>query len=842
MQPALSRGYSVELQRDALGMLLIGSFFGWMLLLMGALFHASVTYTPWPVVPFSVLLGAIVGADELYRRWRTRAAAWLLVLGLFAAPGLYLALYGPGQPLFVFMVIPIIAASVLIGNRAEFLVAGIAGLWSVGTTVVWYRADGVQAIGSTWSLTWAPLCVYLLVAIIAHIKERNVALTAAWAIDSAARDALRAKQFHAQADQLAQALHSLERTNVQLRIVNAELDEARAAAEAANQLKTRFLANVSHELRTPLTIILGHSQLAFQVPPHYGVELPVRLMEDARSVHQNAAHLLRLINDLLDVARTEIDVLELRPEPIETRTFLEQVFADLAKSVPHRPQVAWKLDLPPYLPELRADTDRLRQVLLNLLNNAATGTERGQIVLGAELDLPHVHIWVADTGTGMPNDLRQRIFEPFVTGERISGRPGIGLGLSIARRLVELHSGTLMCESQEGQGSTFHIRLPLQSFSAQPAVRVKGATPVLLLLSARDAVPDAVIALGERQGLPIYRVDAAGDLASVLAEVQPVGVVCDMPGIDVEHWPIVQHIRAHPQLCCLPLITYSHEPSAPAKLAAGLVSVVVKPVGGSALVKTAYALSEGAAQGPILIVDDDPEVRTFYRRLLADAFPSAPLLVAEHGAAALALVADVTPQLIVLDLMMPEMDGFTLLDHLRANGPTRRTPVLVLSGHVLSMADIERLNHHAVTVVSKRVFTPDELASRLTVLLTEGEALSQSTSLLVKRALVYIHQHYREPIGREAIADALHISVRYLTRIFSAEMGLPLQEYLARYRVSQARLLLETSAAPVAQIALQVGFEDPNYFSRAFRKQVGVSPQAYRTSCTSAPASLPGTL
>src|SRR6185295_8575813 len=219
-------------------------------------------------------------------------------------------------------------------------------------------------------------------------------------------------------------------------------------------------------------------------------------------------HLTRLINDLLDLSRAEINQLDIFPETIATRSFLEDVFHSMADTCSG--EVAWRLSLPDRLPVIQADPVRLRQIFLNLLSNARKFTTSGQIVLGAAVDPPHLHFWVQDTGSGIQVGLQERIFEPFVTVERLGQRSeGIGLGLSITRRLVALHGGVMSLESQLGQGSTFHIYLPLPNlagkFSAPPAGMGKS---VLLVLSTGAETSQTFLNLAVQMRLPIRKISA----------------------------------------------------------------------------------------------------------------------------------------------------------------------------------------------------------------------------------------------------------------------------------------------------------------------------------------------
>ncbi len=254
---------------------------------------------------------------------------------------------------------------------------------------------------------------------------------------------------------LSSALRSAELVQIAL--------EAEAKAKKSDLLKTNLLANVSHELRTPLNIILGLSQIALSTPNSYGIELPSQLSTDLQYIYSSGEHLIRLINDLLDVSRAEIGELDLCYEPVAPRALLTELFETfLETSAGKQTTVDLSLEVPDHLPMLYADPVRLRQILMNLLSNALKFTQRGKIILGADVQLPHVHFWVSDTGSGISPNLQERIFEPFVKAEQPGPRrEGIGLGLNITRRLVALHGGSITLDSLPEHGSTFHVYIPL---------------------------------------------------------------------------------------------------------------------------------------------------------------------------------------------------------------------------------------------------------------------------------------------------------------------------------------------------------------------------------------------
>ncbi len=610
-----------------------------------------------------------------------------------------------------------------------------------------------------------------------------------------------------------------------------EVHQARLAAEKADRIKTHLLANVSHELRTPLHIIREYTKNALDPAGPYGGMLPQDLLNDVQHIQQSAEHQFRLINDLLDLSRAEIDELDLYPELLDPRPLLEETFHSLADRAATARAVAWQLQLPDRLPWIRADAVRLRQILLNLLANAQKFTESGQITLGADVVPPELHIWVEDTGIGIPSDQQERIFEPFVTAEHSRGgqRSGIGLGLSITRRLIALHRGTLKMETRPGAGSTFHIYLPLPSLTEQPPTVPDQAQPVLLVISTSADLADDIVTFSQRQGLAIHRLQPGDDLESALASAQPAALAWDLFGASASDWVIVRQLRQRQHWSQLPFIVYGHTQSGETTLDLGLTSFVAKPASVQTLLDTINAARSAQATGPVLIVDDDPIARALHQDIVAQGLPEYPIRTAGDGAEAMALMAEEVPILVILDLMMPGMAGTDVLDQMRANPRLRHVPVVILSSKLLTLDDIKRLEQHAhVTLQSKGILSEQETIAMLQRVLFEQEALPAQTSALVKRAVAYLHQHYARSIARWELAEAVGVSEDYLSRVFNRELGLSPWEYINRYRIYQAKELLHRTNDSIGSIAQQVGFHDQKYFSRVFRNLAGVGPKEFR--------------
>ncbi len=602
-----------------------------------------------------------------------------------------------------------------------------------------------------------------------------------------------------------------------------EAHEARRAAERADQIKTRLLANVSHELRTPLSIIIGHAQRLL-------TSASKGLAKDLVHIQHSAEHQLRIINDLLDLSRAEINALDLYPEMLNPKALIEEAFTALAKDkdIIVSGDVVWRLDLPHSLPVIEADPVRLRQILLNLLSNAARFTEHGEITLTAEPAPPYLHIWVADTGIGVPPEVANRIYEPFFTAEQ-PGRQtnGIGLGLSITQHLVALHKGFLTLDSQPGQGSTFHVFLPLPEPPDPPVLSPPSMKSLLWFISNAETPPPEIVDFGHEQGLAIQRLHPKDNLEVMLAQGLPAVIAWDIAGTVSNDWHLIRWLHNHPDLSQVPFILYQQEGGDEA--VTGLTSLVVKPVSSQALWEAIRPAVPQQTTGSILIIDDDLNARRLAYEAVSKGLPEYAVRTAEGGEAGLTEMFTAPPDLVILDLMMPDLDGFEVLDRMRANEQTRQVPVVILSGRQLSLDDVKRLEQHAsVTLQSKEILSEDEIIASVHRSLLDEDTLPPQTSALVKQTIAYLHQNYARSLARWEIAESIGVNEDYLSRLFNRELGISPWDYLNRYRISRAKELLRLTHDSISRIGHRVGFSDPAYFSRVFNRLTGMSPRVYR--------------
>ncbi len=461
---------------------------------------------------------------------------------------------------------------------------------------------------------------------------------------------------------------------------------ARREAEEWRDLKTRFATNLSHELRTPLNVILGFTKLIYRGPHLYGFDgWPESLMKDLVQVQRNAAFLSDLVNDIVDMARVDALAMPIRRED----TDLDQLIQDVAGTVASLAQekgVRLRVEVPPDLPSLNVDPIRVRQVLFNLVTNAIRFTDEGQITISAGLEGEEIVTSVQDTGRGIPAGQLDRIFDEFlqVGGPKEDENPGKGLGLAIARRFVQLHGGRIWVQSAEGRGSVFSFSLPL---AARATSRLRsGSYPLPPRLAARPlvlVVDEDVTATAylERQmddhRFLQVRPDEAADLPPNLA---PVAAIVNLPpdrsaegGSSLLSRPAGLAEDTPVIYCALPSLQWisGHE---------RFDAILTKPVSSEELLETVRPFLRADQANVLLVVDDDRGfVQLVSRTFEAEGIAGLQVAPAYNGADALRKAGRYRPAAILMDLVMPGMNGFTVLDHLREDEALRDTPVVAVT-------------------------------------------------------------------------------------------------------------------------------------------------------------------
>jgi CheY-like chemotaxis protein len=518
---------------------------------------------------------------------------------------------------------------------------------------------------------------------------------------------------------MRQQTGALAETNVALR-------EAREAADAASTAKSTSLANMSHELRTPMNAIIGYSEMLMEDAEDEGNEETVG---DLRKIHAAGKHLLALINDVLDLSKIEAGKMDLYLESFEIPTMIEDV-ATTVSSVVQKKNNRLNLDIDPSLERMRADLTKLRQSLFNLISNAAKFTENDEITLSArKLDQDWVQFAVADRGIGIPPEKLETIFEEFSQADESTTRDfgGTGLGLAITKRFCQMMGGEIDVESTLGEGSTFTIRLPLRVALATlaqqeaeraaptPAAEPEGERTILVI----DDDANALDLIGRTLQAAGFRVVTASDGQEALRlarTLRPSAITLDVIMPRMDGWQVLWALKHDPETRDIPVVMVTMTDERDMGAALGATEFLTKPIDRQQLVALLERYAARSERRNLLVVDDDPEVRDVLRR----AFEQEGWSVAEavNGREALERLAQATPSLILLDLMMPVMDGFEFVMQVRKEPAWRGIPIVVVTAKDLTEEDRQRLQGSVVGLVEKRGFGREELLEQIRELVT----------------------------------------------------------------------------------------------------------------------------
>jgi signal transduction histidine kinase/DNA-binding response OmpR family regulator len=520
-----------------------------------------------------------------------------------------------------------------------------------------------------------------------------------------------------------------------LALINAQLyrqlERQSAALEVASRHKSEFLASMSHELRTPLNAIIGFSEVLLD--RMFG-ELNERQDDYLRDIWSSGKHLLELLNDILDLSKIEAGQMVLDRSEFVVRESLEYCLS-LVRERAIKQRVLLSLEVDPEMGLLAADRLRFRQVVLNLLSNAVKFTpDGGRVDVRASIRGQDLMVTVADTGVGVVSEDRQRIFDSFQQGTRLSGQAeGTGLGLTLSKRIVELHGGRIWVESEAGKGSTFGFALP--AGPEQPALKSVPQADLdsgLTTESAPGPGPTVVVVEDDRRSFDLLRVylEAAGarvvgardgeEGLDTVRRLSPAGVILDilLPGID--GWEVLAQLKADPRTAPIPVIVVSMLDERGRGFALGAAEYLVKPVGKEQLRAALYrAAARPERKHTVVAVDDDPLAIELVRANLET--EGWTVLGAATGQEGLALIRERQPSAVLLDLLMPGMDGFEVVEALRAEPDTKSIPVVILTSKSMTPEDKERLQGRITYVARKTEFDLSGLAGLLRWASTGGQ-------------------------------------------------------------------------------------------------------------------------
>lgn len=640
-----------------------------------------------------VITGLLATASLTYAglRLSATASAAFLIVGLTAVLTGALVLYPDRAGHFaVYYCLITLAASSALGTQAgvgvAFLLTGVLLGVEHATPIALPRSDLWPALVLVWSallLSW--------------VSTQPLRMVASWAWASYMLAQSKTEEARLRQAELASLSRSLAEACDRLERLNQDLYEAREEAEAARRMKAEFAATVGHELRTPINLIIGFTQM--MVSPrrasYYDEPLPASYRGDIEAIHRNACHVSNLVDDILDLSQVDAHRMALHREPIllaevvrEATASVAALYADAGLDI--------RLEIPDDLPAIPADPVRIRQVLINLLYNSVRFTHRGGVTIGAHVGAAEVIVSVSDTGIGIPPGEIPRLFEQFRQPQAPTrGRVGSGFGLAVCKRFIELHGGSIWAESVVGQGTTIHFSLPLHE-NVVTAPHRRLLRPVAPLAQVCVAVLDPIghgVRILQRY-LDAYHVEwltSASQIAGVVAagRVRALIVTNAAARQEWNDW-----VAAHADLRDLPTLFCPLRTREIIAYNLGVAAYLVKPVTTKDLMAALGRLEP--APSHVVVVEDDDEMRGLLARTLRFEFGSCSVAEAADGADGLALIRETRPDAVLLDLLLPEMDGYQVIRAMRQDEALARIPVIVISakgldeGVVASTVEVSR--------------------------------------------------------------------------------------------------------------------------------------------------------
>jgi signal transduction histidine kinase/CheY-like chemotaxis protein len=530
-----------------------------------------------------------------------------------------------------------------------------------------------------------------------------------------------AAQLEATVAGLSQALEARKKAEEELRV-------ARDAAEASNRAKSQFLANMSHELRTPLTAVIGYSEMLKEDLSEAGHE---DYLPDLEQIHAQSQHLLTLINDLLDMSKIEAGKIELYLEDFALADMIRRLAGTVGPLVAKNANNL-EVHAADNLGTMHADVTRLNQCLLNILSNALKFTEGGTVRLDVTRTAEGGEDWitfrVSDTGIGMTPEQLKKLFQAFTQADLSTTRKygGTGLGLAITRKLCQMMGGDITAESEPGKGSTFTMRLPAVVRKHRPEVPppARHLAPVpppgastVLVVDDDPAAQDLLTRVLAKEGFRVVTTASGAEVLRLARELRPRAITLDVMMSGQDGWSVLSALKADPEVADIPVIMLTIVDDKNLGHALGASDYLTKPLDRNRLVSALKKWCGPSRQRLALVAEDDPAARDLLRRTLEkDGWVVAE---AANGREALGCVARQRPAVILLDLMMPEMDGFEFLTELRQHQEWGDIPVLVITAKDLTeeerlfLTGSMLLSGCVKRVLQKGTFSLEELAGQV---------------------------------------------------------------------------------------------------------------------------------
>jgi signal transduction histidine kinase/DNA-binding response OmpR family regulator len=524
-------------------------------------------------------------------------------------------------------------------------------------------------------------------------------------------------------DRFNEMLGQIEEHEKELQEVNEQLVQSEQRARAATQAKSQFLANMSHELRTPLNAIIGYSEMLQEEAEDCGQE---RFIPDLKKINRAGRHLLELINEVLDLSKIEAGKMELYLETFDIPNLLEEISVTV-KLLVQKNSNTIEVRCPANLGAMRADMTKVRQALFNLLSNASKFTSNGKITLEAARERSSsngdwVVFRVSDTGIGMTSEQQARVFEAFIQADASTMHDfgGTGLGLAITKSFCLMMGGDVSVKSEPGKGSVFTIRLPIEvrepeagfergskSSAEKPSIEGKS----VLVIDDDADTREVLSRFLNRKGLHVECASSGQEGLRLARELHPAAITLDvlMPGMD--GWAVLSALKSDPSVADIPVVMLTIVDDKNLAFGLGAADYMIKPVDRERLAQILGKFHHVPPPRSALVVDDEASAREMVARILEK--EGWNVVQAEDGVAAMRRMEEQRPDLILLDLMMPNMNGFEFVAELHKHAQWQSIPIVVITARDVTVEERVRLHGYVEKVLLKRDLKEDALLAEI---------------------------------------------------------------------------------------------------------------------------------